>query len=165
MSFSIIVWTGRPGQYKVSRQSPKKLKNNMNHQSTNLITDSSLLHSRSICRSDLMTSVRKYVRTSDGGLSAETSDSECIQSSSTSRRTIQSDRFDISKTTAEHHINYVPEYDVSQKLENFVVNSTPRQLVKSKSLATTSARWWWCLTFIFQREKSASIMYVMTCLG
>lgn len=112
--------------------------NNTNHQSKNLIIDSSVLHSRSICRSDLMSPSSRYFGVTDGGLSAETSDIEYTQSLPAPRRTTRSDNFDIPNMEANQCI-YVSEYDVNQKLEDFVVNSTPRQLIKPKSFATTPA--------------------------
>jgi len=81
-----------------------------------------------------MTSDSRYFEVTDGGLPAETSDIKHTQSLLAPRRTIQSDNFDI-----PNHSIYVPEYDVNQKLEDFVVNSTPRQFIKPKSFATTPA--------------------------
>jgi len=86
-----------------------------------------------------MTPDSRYFRVNDGGFPAETSDIEYTQSLSVPRQTILSDNFDIPNTAVANHRIYVPEYDVSQKLEDFVVNSTPRQLIKPKSFATTPA--------------------------
>jgi len=85
-----------------------------------------------------MTPSSKYFRVTEGVLSAEISDTEYTQSLSAPRLTTQSDNFDIPNMVTNHRI-YVSEYDVSQKLESFVVNSTPRQLIKPKSFATIPA--------------------------
>jgi len=82
-----------------------------------------------------MTPGSRYFGMTDGGLPVETSDNEYIQSLSAPRRTVQSDNFDIPNMA----VNYAPEYDVNQKLEDFVVNSTPRQLIHPKSFTTTPA--------------------------
>lgn len=162
----VFVRTGRPGQYKVSRYN-KKLTNNADHlQSTNLTTDDSVVHSRSMCRSDLIASASRHVGATDGGSSAETSNFECTQPSSMPRQTILSDHHNVLKSAAGHRSNHVSEYDIGRKLEDFMVNSTPRQLIKHKSSSKTPIRWW-CLTFIlfevFERVKSSSVMHGFDC--
>lgn len=90
-------------------------------------------------RSDLMTPGR-YLGVADSKSSTETSDIECTQSSSSaSRRITQSDSFDIPKTAADHNVGYVPKYDISRKLKDFIINSTPRQLIKPNSFEMTPA--------------------------
>jgi len=83
-----------------------------------------------------MSPSNRYFGMTDGGLSPETSDTEYTQSLSAPRRKTPSDNFDIPNIETNQHI-YVPEYDISQKLEDFVVNSTPRQLIKPKSFSMT----------------------------
>ncbi|XP_026815539.1 mutS protein homolog 4-like [Rhopalosiphum maidis] len=117
----------RFGQYTVSRS--KTLTTSTNHLSTNLNIDNSVVHSRSMSRSDLMIPDR-YPGVVDGKSSTETSDIG---------RITQSDSFDIPKTAADHNVGYVPKYDVSRKLKDFIINCTPRQLIKPNSFEMTPA--------------------------
>jgi len=88
-------------------------------------------------RYDLMTPERYFGVTT--GSSTDTSVIECTQLLSAPRRITQNDSFGIPNTEADD-IDYLPKYDVSRKLEDFVINSTPRQLIKPKLFTTPICR-------------------------
>lgn len=135
-SILIIVWTGRPGRYKVPRMkiSPSQSKQtNTGNPSENVINDGSIVHSRLVCRSDLITSCDKIKGVSGVGIKTGW---ECSASTSTSSQMIHGN----SSMLMENDSNSAPEYDLSQKIENFIANnSTPHQLTKSP-VSVTSTR-------------------------
>lgn len=89
-------------------------------------------------RYDLMTPER-YFGVTTGSSTADISVIDCTQLSSAPRRITQSDSLGIQNTEPDH-IDYLPKYDVSRKLEDFVINSTPRQLIKPKLFTTPVCR-------------------------
>jgi hypothetical protein len=139
--FFLNILLGRPGQYKVPRvkKSQSDIKQtNSDNQSKNVTNDGSIVRSRLVCRSDLLTSGDKIKVISD----VETeSVLKWTTSSSTSRQIIHTNSSKL-PTSMENDSNFVPKYDISQQIEDLIVKSnTPRQLIKTAS-SVNSTRWY-----------------------
>lgn len=99
-----------------------------------MINDGSIVHSRLMSRSDLITSGFKTKGIS--GVETKTG-LECTPSSSFV--SIQTVHKNGSKPSLVNSSNFIPEYDISQRIEEFIVNSsTPRQLPKSPPSVTST---------------------------
>lgn len=125
-----MILTVRPGQYKVPRIKIGQLlqKSNTTNHSENLMNDNSLVHSRSVSRSDL--NVSSYgLEEINKRPENRTFRLECTPTSSLAfEQKVHNNRLEI-PTVVENYS--FADYDISQKLEDFVVNRTPRKLIKN----------------------------------
>lgn len=101
--------------------------------------DKSIVHSRSMSRSDLITSGNRLEEINElpkPMFGLQNTDS----STSASVPIIRSSRNFNTPVAMENLNSCKPDYDICQKLEDFVVKNTPRQLTKTNSSVTPSAR-------------------------
>lgn len=114
--------------------SKQKITNNRPHQSD--INDNSIVNSRTMCRSDFMPS-NKF-----GGMSRSPDprfNLENIPSSTSAINPATQSNSNISSLKNGNYLGFKPEYDISKKLQDFVVNITPRQLSKPILSVTPTA--------------------------
>lgn len=94
----------------------------------NLISDSSIVRSQSMSRSNLNSSTSKLGETNN--------DSYEMINGSQLAQSIQSDNFN-SPTLTEHCSIFLSDHEIGEKVEDFIFHtSTPRQLNVSKSTDT-----------------------------
>lgn len=124
-------------------QSSENPENTNSQRENSFNDDNSIVRSRIVRRSDLtIASSSRFSEESDESPAVETRNrSKCTQSSSRSspKPTID-EYFKMPTTSTDNRSVSVPEYDISQKFENFMFNSTSRQHINPRFSATTSAR-------------------------
>lgn len=105
-----------------------------------MINDNSIIHSRSINRSDLIKSNMGYGNTIESPEIRYELELGTPLSSTSNGQSYRGNCFKI-PLTKENRSIIIPECDINKKVEDFVGTcNTPRQLPKSK-FCTTPARW------------------------
>lgn len=122
------------------QSSKKSITNNL---SENIANDSSLIHSRSVCRDDLLKSPEGFgypyelLKTGNDFKFTPSSSSGCGQKFDSDEYSLQ-----VPDVTGNWK-HFSPKYDISQKVEDLIAcnsHDTPRRLNKPATLFETPAR-------------------------
>lgn len=122
---------------KTFQLSEQTVANKMSHQVAN---DNAIVNSRTMCRFDLTSNNRfGEINGYCGSPNARYGLENIPSSTMTSGPITQINNFSIPSLNIKHHLGFKSEYDISKKLEDFIGNTTPRQLTKSSSSVIPAA--------------------------